>query len=66
MVKPDADQKTKTGKFYSVIIHTVPRERMAFHMEPLGSTLVGQKVERMELETSTFTVLSTERKDEAE
>lgn len=39
---------------------------MAFHMKPLGSTLVGQKVERMELEASTFTVLSTERKDEAE
>lgn len=66
MLKPDTDQKRKTGKFYSVIILTVPRERMAFHMKPLGSTLVGQKVERMKLEASTFTVLSTERKDEAE
>ena len=50
MLKPDTDQKRKTGKFYSVIILTVPRERMAFHMKPLGSTLVGQKVERMKLE----------------
>ena len=66
VLKPDADQKRKTGKFYSVIILTVPRESMVFHMGPLGSTLVGQKVERMELKASTFTLLSTERKDEAE
>lgn len=66
MLKLDADQKRKTGKFYSVIILTVPRESMVFHMDPLGSTLVGQKVERMELKANTFTLLSTERKVEAE
>lgn len=48
MLKPDADQKRKTEKLYSVMIFTVPRESMAFHMEPLGSTLVGKKVERTE------------------
>ena len=48
MLKPDADQNRKNEKFYSVIILTFPRESMAFHMKPLGSTLVGQKVERME------------------
>ena len=51
---------------FIVLLYSVPRESMVFHMDPLGSTLVGQKVERMELKANTFTLLSTERKVEAE
>lgn len=35
MLKPDADQKRKTEKFYSVMILTVPREE---HGIPHGTT----------------------------